>query len=148
MDLETIESYFHLAYFDSREALKLGCLLVELSDTFHEQAAIFIIRESDACEVFSFIDNDKKIRNKQFAMAKRKAVLETGHCSLWGYAHHLALSEGALAVGGAFPIFVGDEHCYTVAISGLHHGHDFTLMIKALEAYLDCEIPPYEGEII
>ncbi len=155
--LEEIENYFHLDHFDNDEAFKLGELIIEDKNNYDCGIAVAITREEDAFEVFRYVSNDKDQKNINYAAGKRNAVLKNGHCSVW------TLIDGAIngkdikdiftdpsivATAGAFPIYVNDKHTYTVAVSGLHEGKDFTIVIKAMEKYLNKKLPTLDVPLL
>lgn len=151
--LEDIESYFHVSSFDDFDLVNFGNLMVSTLFEWNEQASITVIREKDGLPVYQFISAQKAQRNVDFAMKKRNAVLKTQHSSFWGLVkqvvdqNEMFLDENVLCVAGAFPIFVKDEHQYTICVSGMHEGKDFYLVTKAWSEYYDQDLPKFEKVI-
>ncbi len=156
-ELEEIEKYFHVDHFDNDDAFKLGKLIVEDKDNYDCGIVVVITREEDAFEVFRFVSNDKSQKNIDYATGKRNAVLKNGHCSVWTLIDgavngkdikDLFMNPSIVATAGAFPIYVNEKHTYTVAVSGLHEGKDFTIVIKAMEKYLNKELPTLDAPLL
>lgn len=155
-DLEILEQQEELLifpHFTSLDAFKLGQTMIECSPKYEEGIAFNIQRCSDEGILFQYMDDNKAQRNINFAQMKRKAVLNTKHNSLWALVKSVvdtpvSLEEGALPVGGAYPIFVGEEMIATIALSGLHYGNEFRLLVEAISKYLGKEIPEFTAEIL
>lgn len=131
--------------FTSADALELGRAVAELSREYDRGVGVSVVRESDGLTLFQWMADDKAPRNLGFMEGKRLAALESGHCSLWcEVAHDIDGSYGEMLAdgtpecpgAGAFPIRVGDDWVATVAVSGLHHGQDHELVVRALEQAL------------
>lgn len=158
-DIQLLEKQENLIRFDSFgsvDAMALGIILARRCSEYPEQLAVVITRESDQTVIFQFVMDEKKQRNLNFAAAKRNAVLATGHSSLLTLAEAcegtipeaLLKEEEIMPVGGAFPIRVNDIHTATIAVSGLHNGKDHEIIIRALEEYLDIDLPVYKGYLV
>ena len=79
--------------------------------------------------------------------------MDTGHSSLWALAamslnREITLSENALPVGGAFPVYVNEEHIADIAVSGLSDGLDFILLKEAAEELTGAQNTVYSGPLI
>ena len=143
-------------FFSSEEALKLGTHIINASEKYGEEIALMIVRERDQAVIFQYIMDGKSERNINFARMKMKAAQITGHSSLWAFAKlaygcalpELEENEDALPVGGAYPVMVNGEHVATIALSGLHEGHDGALLIEAIASYLHQEPLIYHGPLI
>lgn len=155
--LNKIESILTFDNFNSKVALKLGELIVEIAGEDRNEVAIIIIRESDKACIFQYIGEGKSQRNIDFAMKKRNTVIYTKHSSLWAMVKEVVdgglndvfnVENECLPVGGAFPIIVNGELVATVAVSGLKNGEDHLLIIKALCRYLKKEIPEFSAPLI
>lgn len=149
-EIESIEEYFHLNHFNNEDAFNLGKIIVDEVKKYDCGVAIVIIREEDELNVFRYISDDKKQKNIDYAMCKRNAVLKTGHSSVWmmidSAVNKIELNQlfsdpSIMPVAGAFPIYVDNKHTYTIAVSGLHDGKDFDLVIEAMERYLNKTLP-------
>lgn len=156
-ELEAIEETLKFEAFNQDVVLALGNEMVRLLNECGKEAAIRITREKDQLPVFQYVMDSKSQRNIDFGLAKRATVLKTGHCSLWAMAKEMTdggLEEifkedsGCLPVGGAFPIYIGDEMVATIFISGLHEGLDHILIVQTLSNLLGREVPVYHGAII
>ena len=143
--------------FGSVDAMAIGVILARLCAEYPEQLAVVITRESDQTVIYQYVMDEKKQRNLNFASAKRNAVLATGHSSLLALAEacegnipEALLKEDAdiIPVGGAFPVFVNGDHAATIAVSGLHEGKDHEIIVRALEEYLDIDLPEYNGYLV
>ena len=152
--IEFIESQLVFDSFDNNDALTLGTLLTKLASEEFGDIAIIITRESDGLITFQHVMNSKSQKNLDYACMKRKAVIATGHNSLWvlikGLVDEPSLLENTeyIPVGGAFPIYVGEELVATVAISGLKDGKDYILLEKGIASYLGKEIDSFKGYLI
>lgn len=155
--LEAQENILQFEHFNSMDAFELGKTIVECSIKYKEGIAINIQRCRDNGIIFQYMDENKAERNFGFAKGKRNTVLQTGHNSLWALVKSVvdgkidlkeSLEEPAYPVGGAYPIYVHGEMIATVALSGLHYGNDFRLLVEALSIYLDKEIPSFTAEIV
>lgn len=155
-ELEELERHFRFDSFCQADVLALSNQLIACAKGKGE-IAFRVVRESDQLPVFQYVDDGKSERNLNFAMAKRNCTLKTGHMSCWALVKHMVdggLEElmdpqnGCLPVAGAFPIFSGDEHKYTVCISGLKDGGDLDLMLRALSNYLDIEPLTFSGPMV
>lgn len=151
--LERIEQTLSFPYFNSEVALKIGNLMIEKAKAYPEEIAIVIIREKDDLVIFQYVADSKAKRNIDFAMRKRLATLTTGHMSIWPLVHRVVtgkgeLEENALPVGGAFPIKVNGKMVATIAVSGLHDGMDFQVIVDSLKEYLQVSIPDFNGPLI
>lgn len=151
--LETIEDILVFQTFNSQIALDLGSLIVQKSQRYPEEVAVMIKREADGVNIFQYVADSKAQRNIDFAMRKRLAVLASGHSSLWPLVHRVVTGEGelvaeALPVGGAFPIKVDGHIVATLAVSGLHEGMDFQIIVDSLREYLQVSIPDFRGQLV
>lgn len=156
-ELEALEAALRFPHFTSQDALQLGLAVVEQMSQVDGEIAIRITRESDQLAIFQYVMDAKRQRNLDFGEAKRQTVLKTGHCSLWALAK-ASVSGGlvdifseespCLPVGGAFPIYVGDELVATIFVSGLHEGLDHMLLVQAMQSFLGVAVPPYHGAVI
>lgn len=140
--------------FGSREALCLGTAIAELAGEYDREISVRITREADGAVLFQYMMDSKGPRNEQFMEGKRRAVLDTGHCSLWPFVEHkingswqemFEKGRTSLPAGGAFPIRVGEEQVATVAVSGLHEGKDHELVIRGLEKVLEKKVREFPG---
>ncbi|MBQ0065183.1 MAG: heme-binding protein [Firmicutes bacterium] len=159
-DLETLEEQeriLQFEHFTSQDAFELGKVIVECAPKYKEGIAINIQRCSDQGIIFQYMDDSKAERNFGFAKGKRNTVLQTGHNSLWALVKSVVdgkinlietEEDPAYPVGGAYPIYVEGKMVATVALSGLHHGNDFNLLVEALSKYLGKEIPTFQAEIL
>jgi len=156
--LETTENtLLHFDAFTAHDALELGTEIVRQSEQYGEDISVRIIRCKDDLPIFQYVGDTRAARNLNFAMAKAGTVRRTGHCSLWALAQEEAIggltalfeeASGCLPVGGAFPIFVGEELTAIVTTSGLHHGHDHEAVVKALCEIQHKPMPVYDGVLI
>ncbi len=151
------EKLIRFGSFGSVDAMAIGVILARLCAEYPEQLAVVITRESDQTVIYQYVMDEKKQRNLNFASAKRNAVLATGHSSLLALAEAcegnipdamLKEDEEIIPVGGAFPIFVKGVHTATIAVSGLHQGKDHEIIVRALEEYLDIDLPVYKGYLV
>lgn len=142
------------SHFSIEDALKLGIRVIECAKDYHESIAVRIIRMSDLLPVFQYVGEGLKERNLNFAMRKYNTVIRTGHCSMWalakacteGWEDDLFCEDsGCLPAGGAFPVYVGKEMKAVVAVSGLHHGGDYKVVIQAMCQEWEKAIPYYDG---
>ena len=151
----------HPARFDSDDALALGCAVAACAKAYPEEIAVRISRVEDGLAVFQYAGNTKKQRNFNFAEAKARTVLKTGHCSLWALAaacagvdadaslrEVFAPDSGCLPVGGAFPVYVGDALAAVIAVSGLHEGKDHEAVIRGLARWQGLPVPAYDGVLL
>lgn len=155
--LKKQENLIRFNSFGSVDAMAVGIIVARLCAEYPEQLAVVITRESDQAVIFQFVMDEKKQRNLNFAAAKRNAVLATGHSSLLTLAEAcegtipealLKEDEEIMPVGGAFPILVNGVHTATIAVSGLHNGKDHEIIVRALEEYLDIDLPVYKGYLV
>lgn len=151
--LERIEETLSFPYFNSEVALQIGKLMIDKAKAYPEEIAIVITREEDDLIIFQYVADSKAQRNIDFAMRKRLATLTTGHMSLWPLVHRVVTGEGeleenALPVGGAFPVKVNGEMVATIAVSGLHEGMDFQVIIDSLKEYLQASVPNFNGPLV
>lgn len=156
-ELEQMESLLRLEHFNSGDALKLGNQIVLEAKKFGGDLAVRIIRMEDRLPVFQYVGEGKSQRNLDFATKKGNTVEATGHCSLWALVKEAAggsvpavfrEDSDCLPVGGAFPLYVGEEMAAVVMTSGLHDGMDHMAVLNALCVIRDCEIPPFHGKCI
>lgn len=131
--------------FTSKDALKLGSILVKLSEQYDREVSIRITRESDELVIFQYAGDTKTEANIVYMEGKRKASLESGHCSAYVYVANRLNHEFAYMFekmpeycpgAGAFPIMVNGIRTATVSVSGLHDGKDHELIIRGLEEML------------
>ncbi len=155
--LEELNSFLSVPSFSSELALQIGSKLVKRSIDYKEECAIRITREADECVIFQYIGNSKSNRNINFLLGKRNAVLATKHASIYGLVCHMvdgsynelfAEDSISLPVAGAFPIFVNDELYATIAVSGLHNGNDYRIVIETLEEVFKRNAPIFKGPLI
>lgn len=151
--LELQENILQFDHFDSQDALKLATTLIDCSIKYEEGIAFNIQRTRDEGIIFQYMDDNKAQRNINFAQMKRNTVLCTKHNSLWALIKSVVdtkveLDEKCLPVGGAYPIFVGEEMVATIALSGLHYGNDFRVLVEAISIFLEKEIPEFTAEIL
>ena len=155
--LKQQEKLIHFDSFGSVDAMALGVILARLCAEYPEQLAVVITRESDQTVIYQYVMDEKKKRNLNYAAAKRNAVLASGHSSLLALAEAcegtipevlLKEDEEIMLVGGAFPVFVNGVHTATIAVSGLHEGKDHEIIVRALEEYLDIDLPVYKGYLV
>lgn len=152
IQMELIEKQFYFESFSSNDALDLGILTAKIAkEEFQSDVVILITREKDQNVIFQYIMDEKSQRNIDFANMKRNATLKTGHNSLWVLMNGLINDESLLQdtsyipVGGAWPIYIGNELVGTIAVSGLKAGKDYTLLEMAISRYLHIDINPFEG---
>lgn len=136
--------------FGAAEAFDLGRAVRGLADDYDRGYVVRIVRERDGYDLFRWGSDDKRPANYDYAEGKRQASLRLGHCSLWGWTEAMLggaegqpLSDADLPVGGAFPIWVGDERVATACVSGLHEGLDHELLVRALCRVLGRDVPAY-----
>lgn len=136
--------------FGSDEAFELGSAVRAIAGDYDLGYIIRITRESDGYELFGWGADGKKPANYDYAEGKRQASLRLGHASLWGWTQAQLdgtadelFSHGDMPVGGAFPIYVGDERVATLAVSGLHEGLDHELLVRGLSTVLGKEAPAF-----
>lgn len=114
--------------FGAREALALGNAVAALAYEYERGVTCVITRESDGLMLFCWAMDDKSPRNMEYIAWKRGQVRETGHASLWTDPNNEAFGGGVPIIGPA-----GDLKA-TLVISGLHHGQDHELAVRALKA--------------
>lgn len=150
--LQCQEDILQYGSFGSKEALQLGAIAAELAVEYDRGVGIAIIRESDGLVIFQYMMDDKAPRNLNFMEGKRRAVLESGHSSLWPYVENaingkwqdmMERKPYVLPSGGAFPIRANGEHVATISISGLHEGKDHELVVRALSKALEQSVPAF-----
>lgn len=165
--LEEQEKVLTFEQFGSADALKLGNVLAETALDYDREVSIQITRESDGAVLFQYLMDSKSERNVVFMKGKRNVVLQSGHSSLWAYVkcqleqaeqaakeadipyqNPFADSSRYCLSGGAFPIFVGETHAATVAVSGLHEGKDHELVIRGLMQVLNRTTPEFIGPAV
>lgn len=116
--------------FGAAEALELGCAVAALAPEYERGVSVAIYRESDGMVMFMWAMDDKAPRNVRFLEAKCDAVRASGHASLW-------TDPADPATGGGFPVRSASGGLTAVlAISGLHHGEDHELAVRALRSAL------------
>ena len=156
-ELEQAESLFRYTGFTAKDALALGTQIVHEAEKCGEGIAVRIVRISDNLPIFQYVDNDRNGRNLEFARMKANVAELTEHSSLWSLVNAAVIGDDpyglekqadCLPVGGAFPIFAGDELCAIVMVSGLHHGYDHQVIVDARCAVLGCEAPAFHGTMI
>lgn len=157
LQLEAIEKELNFTRFDSKDAYDLGTIIVNEVKKYNQDIVIVITRETDKLPIFQYVMNSKVEQNIDYANLKRNCVLETGHCSLWKLVNGLVQkqpieeifnSKTSIPVGGAFPIYIGNQLVATLAISGLHSGLDQEVIIKSLCTYLDKKVCEFTGKLI
>lgn len=157
--------------FGSAEALELGCAVAALAPRYERGFGVRIYRERDGLVLFQWMADDKAPRNLAFIDGKREAARLCGHASLWMWAEHEAVAsawakvfdslDAARSVGadgastvcpaaGAFPIRdASGAWVATISASGLHHGQDHELVMRALCRVLGkvygADVPVYPG---
>ncbi|MDO4467587.1 MAG: heme-binding protein [Bacillota bacterium] len=151
--LEEQEKRLVFEHFTSQDAYLLGQYIIKNSEKYKEGIAFNIQRCSDQAIIFQYIDDNKAQRNINFAQMKRNTTLCTNHNSFWSLVkssidQKVPLKEECLPVGGAYPIFVGNEMVATIALSGLHYGNDFRLLVESLAMYLEKKVPEFKKEIL
>ena len=154
--LEQEELLRYPSSFGAREALSLGNTVARLSTEYERGITVEIFRESDGMVLFAWSADDKAPRNYGFIAGKRAAALESGHAS--PYKQIQVISEGgdpetlwtdpaSAPAAGAFPIRVGEEWVATIVVSGLHHGQDHEVCVRALASELNVEVPAITEEL-
>ena len=155
--LEEIEQYFHLNEFTLEDADTLGMMIVEESKTYSNGIAIQIIDEKNNKKIFQHIMDGKTEKNIDYVNAKRNAVLKTKHCSVWGFMKYSIEGKSLQEVfsdsqvlysAGAFPIYVKHELTYTIGVSGLKEGKDFSVVVDAFAKFIKKDIPQFTKELI
>lgn len=147
--LEAQEQALTLPSFSAETALQLGNLIVQIDQEYDRTVAIQIFNEQTGDVVFQYLMDGKSSRNLQFTEMKRQAVLKTGHSSAWAcIQNRIEAARNNIAPdrslsGGAFPIYVDGQHIATVAVSGLHEGHDHDLLIQAMSTQSGKVVPVF-----
>lgn len=154
--LEAIEQKLNFSHFNSKDALNLGLTVLEISRQYQEDIIIQITREEDQVVICQYVMDSKSQKNITYASLKRNTVLKTGHSSFWKLVHDVVENQSIetifgdqsyLPVGGAFPLYTGEKHVATLAISGLHEGLDHELIVKALCRYLNKDVCNFSGKL-
>lgn len=148
-DLTILEKQeVELAYyqFTNADAFILGNTIVQLTEG---PVAVRIIREKDQLVIYQHIMDGKSQKNIEYAERKRNTALSCSHSSAWAYIKNMVdgvdidEKKGLLA-GGAFPIFVNQEHVATVMVSGLHEGKDHELIVEAISKSINKEFTHFK----
>lgn len=156
-EIEKIEEYFNLYEFSYKDALTLGNLIIKESENYSKNIVVKITDEKNNLIVFQHVMDGKSERNLGFADAKRNAVLQSGHSSIWSFIKYSLNGKSINEVfsnqkitytAGAFPIKIRDEIAYTIAVSGLDNGNDFNVVINAFKKFINKEILGFSGEMI
>ena len=154
--LEQEELLRYPGTFGAREALSLGNTVANLSAEYERGITVEVFRESDGMVLFAWSSDDKAPRNYGFIAGKRAAALSSGHASPYkqiqvvsegGDAEALWSDPASAPAAGAFPIRVGDEWVATIVVSGLHHGQDHEICVRALSHELSVEVPAITEEL-
>lgn len=148
--LEAIENELKFSHFDSQDALNLGLSVLDVLKQYQKDIIVQITREEDQAVIFQYMMDCKSQKNINYAL------LKTGHCSFWKLVSDVVENQSVEAifadsncmpVGGAFPIYVGENHVATLAVSGLHDGLDQELIVEALCQYLNKEVCEFTGKL-
>jgi predicted dehydrogenase/uncharacterized protein (UPF0303 family) len=156
--IEQQEEILRFDAFDQEDAEKIGKLLIRMAqEEYRNPIAVLIHDEKHDSILFQEIMEGKSERNIEFANKKRKAVLSSGHCSIYpNIANRLTgayqdIIDGIpeqLPVGGSFPVKVKGEIVATISLSGIHEGLDHELLVRGLAAYLGKELPAFHYYLV
>lgn len=148
--LQIQENSLRYDRFGNAEVIRLGVAAAALAEEYDRGVGIAITRESDGLVLFQYMMEDKAPRNLEFIAGKRRAVLASGHCSVWLQVENAVNGKWQelidqkphiLTGGGAFPIRVDGKLVATISVSGLHEGKDHELVVRALCRALDMQVP-------
>lgn len=155
--VEEQEAKLQFDHFDSEDAWKLGCFMVEEMKRKGIDMAI-CIRKPNGRIVFQYAAESTNATNELWMKRKYNTVNTFEHSSIL-VAMILQLrgetfeSQGLctkdyVGCGGGFPIRVkGSGMVMVLTVSNLPHEQDHAFMIESLSRFLNVEVPALDMEI-